>query len=810
MTSISPSISTTSLQRDHHRPISKLRILGISLLACSIILIAGGIVLFTVLIPGLSSIISLGTGIGSCALGGILFCLGLFLILKKEAVPLVQDTFDEIVVEEGGIVEEQQVVEQQDIERKQQVETTIERLNQELSSFEGYIQSVEVGLEKMKSFPYNDEGVTENTKHKLKILTASLEGIIPELVDIRRILEEEEFHVVSMHKHFRAIGESLVNREIVARDYDLDNLKDITACYPDCPIGVRFINFFQKTITRFMNLTEAILETLGVAKIRDHGVAKEIFEKNCVLLENTVYGSLEKSYRNLGLMSAKMHLLHENSLFQWEDNKEIIEKKKQELTDMCLHTHRKVFFGLSDDNVVDITTNVQDWNLSDIISRNKLSEMENSQEWNKKLALKNQALAYTNAKINLKNQKDLKQIESSFISSWEQFRRSEYEKAKNRLEVVKGFYPDIESIPEEQTESEERSIILPLRSDVIKSAKELAGDFKSLQEDAWESLKEFVRNLRKNQSLPRMTLEKKREIDDKLRDASNFVEATSAKIETLVKCFNKINPIFEEEVSKVEVRDIRERLDVLTLELKGITSQIESIESLIAKEELPLLPVRQALEKAYIKSDSCSKLIMVAKSSFEGDMRFESIYIRWNHLVSRLQEIGIAVKQEAGRFLNLDLDILEQKCLLQESKKKLEDAGLKFIRETAVEATSDFHSLTNKWEEMLECLSPYSKLYLKYHEEERAQAEAKVHRMTEKYRAFKMALEAMKFDEEALLSQEICIEDESKQQESEKQALHLAYCKFRAAQSRLANLESEIVERSTAKKFTMKKFWPSK
>ncbi|ETR79879.1 hypothetical protein X556_0797, partial [Chlamydia pneumoniae B21] len=127
------------------------------------------------------------------------------------------------------------------------------------------------------------------------------------------------------------------------------------------------------------------------------------------------------------------------------------------------------------------------------------------------------------------------------------------------------------------------------------------------------------------------------------------------------------------------------------------------------------------------------------------------------------------------------------------------------LREIAVESTYDLRSLTNTWEGTPESEKVYFSMYLNYYNEEKRRAKTRLVEMTQRYRDFKMALEAMQFNEEAFLQEELSIQAPSEQQESEARARHVARYRLRVAQSRLADLEAGVIQKRKTIKDLFKK-----
>ncbi|WP_100934073.1 DUF1978 domain-containing protein [Candidatus Chlamydia corallus] len=803
MTTISDSntrpLSTIPFQEQNPPSVSKLRILAIVLLVFSIIFIAGGVVLLTVVIPGLGAIISLGAGIGSCTLGGIMLSLGLFLLLRKREVPIVP------VVS----IPEEVVVDEESIRLKSEAEVALKRLPQELSLFEGYIKSVESNLETLKSVPYDGQGVSEKIKHRVRVLKSSLETMIPEFLDIRRILEEEEFFVISVHKDLRDFANSLISREILEKELSTDSLKEIASYlyFNSENLIKKLIDDLKSLTNEFIMLSFCFLQSLAVSERKEHNEAKRLFEKNQILLEQVIYGSLKKRYRKEGLVSAKMKILYDNAFFPLKGSEKTITTREKELTELgeCLSAYRKVFLALSDTNVVDRPISSQNWDLSGILCRDKLAEISGDEQWKKKLILKERKAACALVESMFESQKALEAAQQSFLSSWKQFEKVEIEKARERVNTIQKFYPDIEPLKEEEAKYQENTSTETPLEDILSRIRNDGEQFQKEQKSCLEVLAKQAKKI--TETTPRSYGKGRELVENKIKSLEGFLKESSSKLEVIKKNYNKIRPYFKQEVSKREVQDARLRLEVLELELEGILSQIESVESLLTQEELPILAPRRALEKAIIKGSMCSALVMQAKPYFAEDSKFQDAATAFQDLTIRLQEVGEKLQEEETRFSNLETGIAEEKRLLEESKKTFERRGLGVLQEIATESVCDLQSLTNRWEKISETRKPYCQMYLKYYNGEKDRARTRVIEMTTRYRDFKIALETMQCGAEAFLEEEICIKDSSEQEESERNAESVASRKLQVAQSRLSDLESVTFRKSKDKKNPLKKLW---
>ncbi|AAP97941.1 HB1 protein [Chlamydia pneumoniae TW-183] len=754
------SLPTYPLDEGHPQSMRKLRILAIVLIVFSIILIASGVVLLTVAIPGLSSIISSPAEMGACALGCVMLALGIDVLLKKREVPIVVPAPipEEVVIDD---------IDEESIRLQQEAEAALARLPEEMSAFEGYIKVVESHLENMKSLPYDGHGLEEKTKHQIRVVRSSLKAMVPEFLDIRRIFEEEEFFFLSARKRLIDLATTLVERKILTEQLERNNLRKAFSYLYQDSIFKKIIDNFEKLAWKFMILSKSICRFTIIFENHEHGVAKSLLHKNAVLLEKVIYRSLQKSYRDIGMSSAKMKILHGNPFFSLEDNKKTIMKEHAEMLE-SLSSYRKVFLALSDENVVDTPSDPKKWDLSGIPCRDALSEISRDEQWQKKAHLKHQESLYTQARDRLtdqsskENQKELEKAEQEYISSWERVKKFEIERVQERIQAIQKLYPNILEREEETTGQE---TVTPTVQGTTASSDltDILGRIEVSSREDNQNQESCVKVLRSHEVEMSWEVKqeygpKKKEFQDQMGSLERFFTEHIEELEVLQKDYSKHLSYFKKVNNKKEVQYAKFRLKVLESDLEGILAQTESAESLLTQEELPILATRGALEKAVFKGSLCCALASKAKPYFEEDPRFQDSDTQLRALTLRLQEAKASLEEEIKRFSNLENDIAEERRLLKESKQTFERAGLGVLREIAVESTYDLRSLTNTWEGTPESEKVYFSMYLNYYNEEKRRAKTRLVEMTQRYRDFKMALEAMQFNEEALLQEELSIQ----------------------------------------------------
>ncbi|AAP98061.1 HB7 protein [Chlamydia pneumoniae TW-183] len=751
-----------------------------------------GLFFFSGAISSCGLLVSLGVGLGLSVLGVLLLLLAGLLLFKIQSmlreVPKAPDLLD---------------LEDASERLRVKASRSLASLPKEISQLESYIRSAANDLNTIKTWPHKDQRLVETVSRKLERLAAAQNYMISELCEISEILEEEEHHLILAQESLEWIGKSLFSTFLDMESFL--NLSHLSEVRPYLAVNdPRLLEITEESwevVSHFINVTSAFKKAQILFKNNEHSRMKKKLESVQELLETFIYKSLKRSYRELGCLSEKMRIIHDNPLFPWVQDQQKYAHAKNEFGEIarCLEEFEKTFFWLDEECAISY---MDCWDFLNESIQNKKSRVDRDYISTKKIALKDRARTY--AKVLLEENPttegkiDLQDAQRAFERQSQEFYTLEHTETKVRLEALQQCFSDLR----------EATNVRQVRFTNSENANDLKESFEKIDKERvryqkeqrlyWETIDRNEQELREEigESLRLQNRRKGYRAGYDAGRLKGLLRQWKKNLRDVEAHLEDATMDFEHEVSKSELCSVRARLEVLEEELMDMSPKVADIEELLSYEERCILPIRENLERAYLQYNKCSEILSKAKFFFPEDEQLLVSEANLREVGAQLKQVQGKCQERAQKFAIFEKHIQEQKSLIKEQVRSFDLAGVGFLKSELLSIACNLY-IKAVVKESIPVDVPCMQLYYSYYEDNEAVVRNRLLNMTERYQNFKRSLNSIQFNGDVLLRDPVYQPEghETRLKERELQETTLSCKKLKVAQDRLSELESGLSRR---------------
>ncbi|ETR79926.1 hypothetical protein X556_0754 [Chlamydia pneumoniae B21] len=741
---------------------SKIRILAITLLVLGVLLLISGALFLALGIPGLTLGSSFGVSLGLSALGGVLVVSGLLFLLVRREVPTVPP---------------------EQLSPKE-VQKILNQLPGELDQLDAYIQQVISCSEKLEDIQYHkSQSFLDEAKEKLRIFDCVHQDMMAEFLDLQKFVDQERLHLERLIFRLESIGVSLFSNDL---RISLSYLAEWCGYLPSGDARAADLKREARRVTdRFMRAARDMQKILIDYDKNAYGMMRKAFDKAFGVLENYVYQSHAKSYKDRFLDNKKAEILQQGDL-EW-----LRDRKKKALANLrftCLadswkDLEREIFWVKEDGSPnIEAVTQTEEWQNCfryDMVFMKKLQKIMKTASWDETNYRKETEQAYAIAKAAFEkdssneNQKAFKNAKTDRLRCLKRLHDQEFQRAQERLRELQTLYPEV-SIFVVETKREET-----LGSNSERSYENLEEQYQSCVQEQnlyWEEIEKKETEFRETGQKTLST-----------EDLNNRIHQLEKRLRHWSKDLTEIEKfILGAELESTEEKvfvNVAKRLEVVCGDIEEMLPRLEEIEQTLHMVELPLLPMKQAFEKACAQYNLCKEGLAKVEPFCKKSSAYRNSEERLKSLHQGLQSAYRDYQKRTPSFSDLESQVSSCRDHIIEKVTEFETQGRNLIKEELF-SVSDQINRKIRWETRAEEL-PFMKFYWEYRDRDRKRVQSEWEMKTERYRNAKKAFQEMVqkgFKEENPLKEE---EYRSLLEERKSREKRLICNKIEAAQQRV-------------------------
>nr|WP_237697276.1 DUF1978 domain-containing protein [Chlamydia pneumoniae] len=427
------------------------------------------------------------------------------------------------------------------------------------------------------------------------------------------------------------------------------------------------------------------------------------------------------------------------------------------------------------------------------IARARENKVESHQLFDSTRYMKDSLRTYNAARVafeknrSKENQRKVRKEEEDRLRTLKRLHNQEFQRAQERLRELQALYPEVPvSVVEAKREA---------ASDLEKAHESIEKHYQSCvreQERYWKEEEQREAEFRESGTKVRSM----EEVTAYLQEVENQLEACSKDLSDTEALALGVRSEAEEEIGYTILSDVANRFEVLCGDAEDMTSRIKEIEMMLRMAELPLLPIKEALAKAFVQCKNCKEKLAKVQPYFEESEAYRSSEDRLQSLDQALQCVYTEYQKASG----LELGVRACREQLRERIQEFETQGLDLIKEEILFVTSTYRVKINQ--DSFGPRVPCMRLYEEYYDDiDKARIRSRWMAMSERLRegvqAYnKMLKEALSEEDKVLKEEEYWLYREERKNKEKR----LVGTKIVATQQRIQEFQPiDIVESSNEK-----------
>ncbi|SPN74159.1 Domain of unknown function (DUF1978) [Chlamydia serpentis] len=685
----------TTQQESPRLSIIKSRVFEITLLILGIIFLICGVILFTISIPGFSSVLSLGIGVFTSVLGVLVFSLGILLLIIN------QGPLKEVSKQDSP----PSSIEMSD--PKKPLNVGIRELNQAVAY-----------LEKSRNWTDQNQDLVEKTEKQLKSLDFNLKNIFLEISDIRFFLEQKEYYFMEAQNYLESsANEMILNLKLLSNTI-------VNAAIDESKIRQALKN--AETLTfNFIDACAAFKKVQANFEESSFILTKHMFEKSLSSLEQLVFKNIVRSHKQvlfLNTYPTERPLQKDHLLDQFKQN----------------------IFCLKEDGTIDLSDAIH-WALPARNSRKNIEKIQGHKLWSDTHLYQMKLLKYLSLKSiynnqpTEKNHKQLCKAKKNFDSQCDKLQALEYNRVEAQLKELKDLYPNVEVPINPSSITKEFPNVKPSLQQRLNKIQEEANLCKKQQAKYFKELEE-----KRSSHTDKSTAKKKNKCQkslEKLQLSSSTVEQYCADLKASLK---NINLVLDEKTTNTEILYIEKRLKALEEELKDIPNKIGYIEKLLSHREAMLFTTNEHLSNAQLQRNTYSTSEITSAS---------------DTLLKQLQDFDIKIQNISSQYEKEKELLFEKKNIFKQSVNTFEATSLNFIKEELLQNMSELQFMARSSASLRNAIIPSLKIYISYFEREYNNLSKKILQTVTKYKTAQHKLISDRTDSKSSSPQRVTLKE---------------------------------------------------
>ncbi|AAD18195.1 HB5 protein [Chlamydia pneumoniae TW-183] len=230
------------------------------------------------------------------------------------------------------------------------------------------------------------------------------------------------------------------------------------------------------------------------------------------------------------------------------------------------------------------------------------------------------------------------------------------------------------------------------------------------------------------------------EVSEYLQQVENQLESCSKRLTKMETFALGVRLEAKEEIESIILSDVVNRFEVLCRDIEDMLSRVEEIERMLRMAELPLLPIKEALTKAFVQHNSCKEKLTKVEPYFKESPAYLTSEERLQSLNQTLQR----AYKESQKVSGLESEVRACREQLKDQVRQFETQGVSLIKEEILFVTSTFRTKFSYHSFRLHV--PCMRLYEEYYDDiDLERTRARWMAMSERYRdAFQAFQEMLK------------------------------------------------------------------
>lgn len=489
-----------------------------------------------------------------------------------------------------------------------------------------------------------------------------------------------------------------------------------------------------------------------------YGVARELFKKAVGVLEESVYKSLFKSYRD-AFYECEKAKIQRDGRFKWlQDTSAHAEQRFRDING-CWEDLKQTIFWVGEHDCMDIETVRKscmwlDRYADKFILREKEEKMERHELFHATMVRKASGHAYAKAKAAFEkersneNQRKVKDVEKWLSKGLAEFRNQESRRARERLRELQTLYPEV-SVEERVLERQrtKKVNLENLYADIEKKYHHCVRE----QEHYWKEVENKEAEYRENGE----KVLSAEEVSECLQRLEDCLETWSKKLTKAEESVFEMKFDATEKLENKVLSDVTNRLEILCEDAEEMIFRIEEIEMTLRMVELPLLFMKNTFEKASLQYNSCKEMLAKVEPQCKESPTYRSSQERLERLNQDLQTAYTNCQERLQGFSDLESEVRTCRDHLREQMKHFEVQGLNFINEELLWVGAELFTQARL---DLVATVPYMEFYLQYHNIKREKVRSQWMAKTERYREIRQAFQGVM--KEDLLAEDTILKEE--------------------------------------------------